>query len=149
MKIIFFIIIFLFSYISNSQELIFIEIMESEIQPFELVEKIPITKNCKPKLKPEKLKKCVQKSIRMHFAKKFNTDIAAMLGLTTGTYKIETQFIINEKGRIINIEAKSNILEMKEEAIRVINLLPQMIPGEKNNHPVNVKYKLPFTFRIE
>ncbi len=39
--------------------------------------------------------------------------------------------------------------QMKDEAIRVINLLPKMEPGKQRGKPVKVKYSLPITFKVQ
>ncbi|MDO9274768.1 MAG: hypothetical protein Q7T92_04355 [Lutibacter sp.] len=38
---------------------------------------------------------------------------------------------------------------MEIEARRVINLIPRCAPGKINNEPINVKYSLPITIKIE
>ncbi|WP_457610622.1 energy transducer TonB, partial [Lutibacter sp.] len=38
---------------------------------------------------------------------------------------------------------------LQAEAIRVIKLLPKMIPGKQRGRPVGVKYSLPIAFKVE
>jgi len=134
--------------INNNKENIQEELSEAEVIPFALVDEIPISKDCKPKWKKEKLKKCVIKSMNMHIVKKFNTDLAATLGLT-GRIKITSTFIINTEGIIVNITTKSPHEDLTKEAIRVINSMPKMIPAKHKGIVVPVKYSLPIVFQIQ
>jgi len=134
-------------------ELITKALKENEVYPFEAVEGIPKTKKCNTKnLKNDKLKKCVKSALGMHVAKKFNADLAQEIGLKPGKYKLQSQFVIDSNGNIINIEvtyeSKADLVILKEEMIRVINLLPKMIPGSQNGKNVNVSYQLPLTFEV-
>ena len=38
---------------------------------------------------------------------------------------------------------------LQQEAIRVVKLLPKMIPGKQRGRPVGVKYSLPIAFKVE
>ena len=87
--------------------------------------------------------------IAKFISRKFNTDLAQSLGLSTGKQKIFTVFKIDKKGNIVDIKARAPHKRLQEEAIRVINLLPKMEPGMQRKKPVVVKYALPITFSIE
>jgi protein TonB len=126
-----------------------IEIDESEIYPFALIENIPITTDCNPKWKKEKIFECVQKSITMHVNRKFNADLASTLGLSPKIHKIITTFIIDKNGEIVNINSTGSHPTLNNEATRVISILPKMKPGMKDGKPVNVKYTLPIQFKVE
>lgn len=126
-----------------------IEINESEVIPFELVENIPITSDCKSNLNKEKLRECVQKSITMHVNRKFNADLASTLGLAPKIHKIITTFIIDKNGDIINVHSEGSDPVLNNEAERVISILPKMKPGIKDEKAINVKYTLPIQFKVE
>lgn len=49
----------------------------------------------------------------------------------------------------MEIKARAPCKELKNEAIRVVNLLPQMEPGKQRGKLVNVKYSLPIAFKVE
>lgn len=127
------------------------EILDSvNIVDFDKVETIPLTSDCNEKSKQNEAKKCVQKSISMHLARKFNANLASDLGLKSGRHTIKSNFIINKHGEIINIESNGGGSEiLNNEAKRVINLLPKLIPGQMNGKSVNVKYYLPLSFYVE
>ena len=126
-----------------------IEINDSELIPFELIEQIPITSDCKPKLDKEKLRECVQKSIVMHVNRKFNADLASTLGLAPKIHKIITTFIITKNGEIVNVHSEGSHPDLNNEAERVISVLPNMKPGMKDGKAINVKYTIPIQFKVE
>lgn len=126
-----------------------IEINESELIPFELIEKIPITSDCNSKLEKEELRKCVQKSIVMHVNKKFNADLASTLGLAPKIHKINTTFIIDKNGEIVNVHSEGSHPDLNNEAERVISILPIMKPGMKDGKAIYVKYTFPIQFKVE
>ncbi len=79
--------------------------------------------------------------------RKFNTDIAADLGLT-GRQRIGIIFKIDTLGNITGVRARAPHPRLEQEAVRVINLLPKMKPGIKNGKPVIVPYSLPMIFQV-
>jgi len=135
--------------VNDNPKLKIIEIDESDILPFALVENIPMTSDCNPKWKKEKIFNCVQKSITMHVNRKFNADLASNLGLSPKIHKIITTFIIDTNGEIVNINSTGSHPTLNNEAARVISILPKMKPGMKDGKPANVKYTLPIQFKVE
>lgn len=122
-------------------------INEENIVDFKAVDKIPITMDCHLKYENEALKECVSKSINSHIGRKFNLDLPLSKGLS-GKIKINNTFIVNTEGVIVNITSDSKDQDINNEAKRVINLLPKMIPGKHNNTLINVRLELPITFNI-
>ncbi|NRD18900.1 energy transducer TonB [Winogradskyella eckloniae] len=78
----------------------------------------------------------------------FNKDIGRSLSLK-GKQRIMVQFKINEDGRVTNIKARGTHPELEKEAKRVINLLPQFIPGLQSGKNIGVVYSLPIVFIVE
>jgi len=76
----------------------------------------------------------------------FNTSVAD--SLESGTHRIVVNFRIDTNGKAIDINASALYPELKEEAKRVIKLLPTMQPGKENGELVEVLYQLPITFRL-
>ena len=58
-------------------------------------------------------------------------------------------FKIDKNGNITNVQARAPHNRLRDEAIRVIKLLPKMIPGKQRGRPVGVKYSLPIAFKVE
>ena len=131
----------------SKAELIEKEIDKSQIIDFKDAENPPLASDCKEKWDIEKRKKCTSKYISMHVARKFNTDLAADVGLT-GKVKIMIEFVIDTNGKPINITATGGPEIMNKNAIEVIGLLPNLKPGTKDGKPINVSYKMPLMFQV-
>ncbi len=114
--------------------------------PFHLVEQIPLFAKCKksPLLKQTK---CFEKQMIKHVVENFSYPDAAKAKNIEG--RVMVQFTINKDGKVVNVKKRGpkggELLE--EEAVRLINKLPDFIPGKHNGNVVNVKYALPITFK--
>lgn len=133
--------------ISPSKPLLNEEITELNIIDFKDLDLPPTAFDCDEFSDSENLKKCISTNITKHVNMKFNVDIVSALGIS-GTVKIESEFVINKEGDIVNIISNSTNEKLSEEATRVINMLPRFKPALLNSVPVNVNYKLPITFKI-
>ncbi|NOR29051.1 MAG: energy transducer TonB [Lutibacter sp.] len=118
-----------------------------ETVPFLILEDVPVYPGCKGS--NEERKACFMKKIGKFVNKKFDISLAEELGLASGVQKIYTIFRIDKSGNIVDIKARAPHKKLKQEAIRVINLLPKMKPGKQRGDPVNVKYSLPIAFKIQ
>ncbi len=127
------------------EEVIEEEVVEKDV-PFAIIEEPPVFPGCTGS-KIEK-KKCLQNKVSKHVAKHFNTNLAQDLGLSQGKKKVYVQFKIDKNGNITNIRARGPHKRLEKEAIRVVGLLPVMIPGKQRNRPVNVSYTLPITLVV-
>ena len=59
------------------------------------------------------------------------------------------QFIVDKSGKIRDAVVKNKVHPLlAAEAIRVINMIPDLIPGEKHGKKVNVRFSMPFKFSI-
>ena len=58
-------------------------------------------------------------------------------------------FKIDKNGNVVNIEARSPHKRLRDEAIRVISLLPKMEPGKQQGKAVKVRYAVPIAFKVE
>jgi protein TonB len=114
---------------------------------FAIIEEVPIFPGCTG-TKEEK-KECFSDRVTRHVIKHFNADLAQDLGLSPGKQKIFVIFSVDKNGDINNIMARAPHKSLEKEAIRVIELLPKMIPGKQRNRAVGVKYSLPITFNVE
>ena len=57
--------------------------------------------------------------------------MAESLDLPKGKQRIFAGFTIDKQGFVTDVKARASHEKLEEEVIRVINLLPQFIPGEK------------------
>ena len=63
--------------------------------------------------------------------------------------KVYVDFIVNKKGKVTNVKIVRGIHPLlNKEAIRLINSLPDFLPGKQRGKPVRVKYTLPVIFRL-
>ncbi len=127
------------------EEIIEEEELEKDI-PFAIIEEAPVYPGCKGN--KEELKRCLQDKINKHVLKYFKTELAQELGLTPGKKKVYVQFKIDKTGDITNIKARGPHVRLEKEAIRVVDMLPQMTPGRQRTKPVGVSYTLPITLLV-
>lgn len=114
--------------------------------PFGVIDKVPVFPGCEDLLAEEK-RKCMAMNISKHVSKNFNTKLAKENGII-GKQRINVIFKIDNKGFVTGVRARAPHEVLKNEAIRVINSLPKMIPGEHQGKKVNVPYSLPIIFQI-
>ena len=121
--------------------------IKNESIPFAVIEDVPIYQGCEGT--KEELRLCLQESITEHVSENFNAEIANNLGLSAGTKRIFVMFSIDKNGEITDVQARAPHKQIEEEAIRVIESIPKMIPGKIKGEPVVVKYSLPIAFIVE
>jgi len=124
------------------------EVDEPDPVPYILIEDAPIYKGCEG-LSKEANKKCFEKSIARFFIKNFDAELAQELGLRSGKHKIHSRFIIDTNGDVAVVFVKAPHKQLEKEAKRILNKLPQFIPGKQRRKPVKVKYTLPISFQVE
>ena len=131
------------------EEIVDVEEEEDVVEdvPFAIIEDVPVYPGCKGS--KDQLRKCLQDKITKHVNRKFNSELASDLGLSPGVKRIFVMFKIDKHGNITNVMARAPHKRLQEEAIRVIKLLPKMIPGKQRGRPVGVKYSLPIAFKVE
>jgi len=116
--------------------------------PFMIIENVPIFPGCKGDNK--KLRACFSAQMSKFVSKNFDSELASAIGLSPGSIqRIFVMFKIDKNGNITNIQARAPHKKLKEEAIRVIKLLPKMTPGKQRGRAVGVRYGLPIVFRVE
>ena len=131
--------------IDEIDEIIEEEIIEKDI-PFAIIEEPPVFPGCTGNKNQKK--KCLQNKINEHITKNFRTGLAQDLGLSPGKKKVYVQFRIGKSGKITNVRARGPHKRLEKEAIRVVQLLPQMTPGKQRTRPVKVSYTLPITLVV-
>ena len=115
--------------------------------PFTIIEDVPVFPGCKGN--KAALKKCFNKKMQRHFAKKFDSDLPNELGLSPGKKRLIMLFKIDRSGNIVDIRAKAPHPRLQKEAVRIIKLLPKMTPGRQRGKAVGVKYTLPMRIDVE
>ncbi|GAA3635543.1 M56 family metallopeptidase [Flavivirga jejuensis] len=118
----------------------------SDVLSFSVVDQIPVFTGCEG-LSKEEQKECTSRNISAYVNKNFDTKIADNFDLKGGQ-RINVIFKINKEGNIVDIRPRGSHQALEEEAIRVINTLPKMVPGEHDGKKVNVLYMLPIIFQV-
>lgn len=109
------------------------------------IEVAPIYPGCE-KLSIDKIKNCFQEKIQEHIRKNLIYPKEAIKNKTQG--KVYVSFVIEEDGSVTigNIIGRSPIL--KEEARRIISLLPKIKPGISEGKPAKMTFNIPITFDL-
>ena len=135
--------------ITYSQDIIVIddEIKKGESSvPFAVIEDVPTFPGCEEIEKGKKLS-CFNTKVSEHINTTFKYPSKARRKNIEG--RVLVMFVINKEGDITNIETKGGDPILQTEALRIVRLLPKMKPGMQKGKPVNVKYTLPITFKLE
>ncbi len=62
---------------------------------------------------------------------------------------VYVSFVVDETGKITNVRMlKRMAFGMDHEAMRVVNMMPNWVPGKQNGKPVAVQYTLPVKFSL-
>ncbi len=121
---------------------------EEQNLPFDIIEKVPVFPGCTGNTN-EELRNCLSKNITNHVIKEFKFSIVKKLDLPKGLTRIYVNFKIDKKGKVIDVVAKADHERLEKEAIRVLNKVPRMEPGEQKGKPVGVLYSLPIALQVE
>ena len=63
--------------------------------------------------------------------------------------RVIVQFVVKENGKVADIKVMRGVSpELDAEAIRVVGLMPEWVPGKQRGQAVSVKYTMPITFRV-
>ena len=116
--------------------------------PFISLQNAPVFKGCEG-LSKEENKICFDKKMKQFVQRNFDVGLANELGLHSGKHKIQTQFIINKEGNIIDVKIRAPHKKLEKETKRIIKKLPKFKPGKQNNRTVKVRYLLPIAFKVE
>lgn len=119
-----------------------------ETVPFINIENAPIFKGCEG-LSKEKNKECFNEKMKKHVQRYFDADLANAIGLQSGKYRISTQFIIDDKGNIVDVQIRAPHHKLEKEAQELIEKLPKFTPGKQSKKAVKVKYTLPISFKVD
>lgn len=112
------------------------------------IQNAPVFKGCEG-LSEKENRKCFQNKIKQFVHRNFNLETATDAGLESGKHRIYTQFIIDNKGDVVDVKVSAKQKALKTEVNRVITKLPKFKPGKQHNQNVKVKYTLPISFKLE
>ena len=139
---------------NQDEEIVEIEDIEEAVEeeivevPFTVIENVPIYPGCESAGNNAAKKKCMEEKIRKYVGKKFNAELANDLGLE-GKQRISVLFKIDQNGNVTGVRARAPHPKLEQEAKKVINGLPKMVPGKQRGKAVIVSYSLPILFQVE
>ena len=134
-----FILFFVFSFLSFSQE-------KAKTESFDSVDSVPVYPGCLT-VPEENRRNCFQEKMNKHIRKNFRyPEIAQEMGIQGRVY---VNFIIAKDGKITNIRMRGPDKNLENEAQRIIAKLPSMTPGKQRGRPVRVPFSIPITFRLQ
>ena len=116
--------------------------------PFISIEEAPVFKGCEG-LSKEENKKCFDKKMLKFVQRNFDAQLANEIGLRSGKYRIQTQFIIDNTGKVVDVKIRAPHIKLKQETQELIEKLPQFTPGKQGSKSVKVRYTLPISFLVD
>ena len=111
--------------------------------PFSVVDITPSHKDCENLISKEEKKQCFSEFVDAHVKKHFNKGVEKNTELYSK--RIFARFLIDADGNVTRIQARAASKVLEEEAIRVLSLLPQFIPGRQKGKAIAVAFSLPIT----
>lgn len=127
---------------------------KSDKIPFAVVDEVPVFPGCEDLKENSERKDCMVASITKFVNTNFDTKSVKPYS-KIGMNRIVVKFKIDETGSVTDVKARAPIpgLEpankkmLENEAIRVVESLPQMEPGKQKGQPVSVLYSLPIIYQ--
>jgi len=118
--------------------------VEEEVEvPFAIIEDVPVFPGCENVSKAQK-RTCFEQKMQAHVMKNFQyPQVALELGIHG---RVAVMFTIDRDGSITRIKTRGPDKVLENEAVRIINALPKMIPGKQRGKPVPVPFSLPINF---
>lgn len=120
-------------------------IAQEKVLSFSQVDTPPRYKDCNISTTPQEVL-CTQQAVDAFAKQKFNTGLFKNLNLNEKRIRVYAQFIIDQNGGIQDIKIRTPHPQLQKETKRVLELLPNFIPGRHDNHSVEIKYTLPLVF---
>lgn len=112
------------------------------------IEDAPVFKGCEGLSKKEN-KRCFDRKMKEFVQRNFDANLGSELGLQAGVHKIQTQFLIDANGNVVDVKIRAPHVRLKKETELLINKLPKFTPGKQRNTPVRVRYTMPIAFKVE
>ncbi len=109
----------------------------------------PIFPGCEKKKTESRINECFKMKTLKFVKKNFNNSIAGNLNLSLGKKMIYIMFTVDKNGNVFQIKSSASHIQLEKEAIRVVGILPKMIPGKLNGKAVSVNYSLPISLIVQ
>ena len=121
---------------------------EEELFNFAVVEQQPIYPGCSESASKDENYICFQRGIGGHIKNNFEYPaIAKEMGISE---KIFVEFVIDKSGKITSARVvRGEDRHLREEALRLVNSIPNMIPAKQRGKAVAVTFTLPINFSLQ
>ena len=121
---------------------------EEELFNFAVVEQQPIFPGCSSSASKDENYICFQTGIGKHIRDNFKyPQIAKEMGISE---KIFVEFVIDKAGKITSARiVRGQDKYLREEALRLVNSIPSMIPAKQRGKSVAVTFTLPINFSLQ
>lgn len=96
----------------------------------------------------DEIRACNREKFIAYLRDEFNSDLAKDLGLRMGDHEIVCIVHIDKTGKCHTLRVNAPHKVLEEEAKRVIESVPQLVPATKNREPIGVTFKLPLNFKV-
>ncbi|MBA3985330.1 MAG: energy transducer TonB [Flavobacteriales bacterium] len=111
------------------------------------VERAPIFPGCESLTNNKARIDCMSGEIGKIINRRFDKNIAGDIGLS-GQQRIYVTFTIDKTGEVVDIKVRAPHPRLEKEAIKVINLIPKMLPGIQSDRNVDVLFSLPIILDV-
>lgn len=114
--------------------------------PLSFVHEVPVFPGCE-RVPKEQRRSCLEQKIRSFIANNQKFPESAYTSRQQG--KVWVEFLITNTGSIQIVQVRSPYPVFENEARRVINKIPKMVPGKQNGKEIHVRYTIPIIFKYE
>ncbi|AZQ42901.1 energy transducer TonB [Nonlabens ponticola] len=116
-------------------------------RPMVAVSEVPLYPGCSSRLDRNDRIDCLNKKMARYIQKRFDTGLAQGAS-GDQTINITVLFTIGVDGLPKDLQIKAPSKKLEAEARKLIEQLPQMVPGKLDGVPIDVRYVLPIKFQI-
>lgn len=122
--------------------------VEEEEPNYTVVEEMPMFPGCDVKMEKQARKSCAEKAMLEFVYKNIKYPALAKDSGIEGMVVIN--FIVDKSGELRDFNIRRDIGGgTGQEAIRVLKLMPNWIPGKRKGEAVNISYNLPIRYKLE
>lgn len=116
-------------------------------EDFTIVEDMPYCVECASIKDKQQREQCTQQNMFKTFSKYLKYPAFPKENNISGT--VFVSFRINKNGKVDDAQVIRGVQkDLDAEALRVVNKLPDMIPGQQRGKAVNVRYTVPIKFTL-
>ncbi len=129
-------------------ELMEVDVDDGEVFNFVNVENKPVFPGCEDLATEDERFNCFNTKIRQFVGKKFEfPEMAKQMGIQG---KVWVSFIIEKDGKVSDITIERGVDKLlDDESLRVVNMLPKMIPAKVGGRSVRMRYSLPINAKLQ